>query len=99
MQQVFRRMGWRLSRCRSLAETAEDLAKYAVIISEVAPPDGDWKDGLSRLSQLGLPADLIVTAQQAYGTLWAEVMVLGGHDASARPLEPQEAVRVLECSA
>jgi len=97
LRNVFESLGRRLLTACSRAEAQPllDCPGLSLILTERDLPDGSWKDVLAE-AESRRPAPLvIVTSRLADDRLWAEVLNLGGYDVLAKPLDAQEAVRVL----
>jgi DNA-binding NtrC family response regulator len=77
------------------ALTFLDRRLVAVLICDCHLPDGSWKDILHGLSGLSCPPGLIVASHLADARLWAEVLNLGGYDLLMKPLDLEEASRVI----
>ena len=73
--------------------------RITVIICESQLPDGDWKDILSQAQVLSEPPRVVVTSTVASGSLWAEVLNLGGYDLLLKPFVREEVLRVAEMAA
>lgn len=78
-------------------EGAEVMSKHApqVVVCEALLPDASWKEVLERTAALKNSPKLIVISSQADELLWAEVLNLGGYDVLPRPLDREEATRVV----
>jgi FixJ family two-component response regulator len=89
--------GWKLSCAHSLAEAAAFVHKQQaiVVVCEPTLPDGDWKQLLSQLVELGRPSALVVFSHLADERLWSEVLHLGGYDLLQKPFDKSEVIRTV----
>ena len=67
----------------------------SVVITERDLAVGNWKDVLKVMHGLREPPLLVVISRLADNNLWAEALNLGVYDVLAKPLVPEEVVRVL----
>jgi len=95
--EVFRRCGWRLWVTRHRRQAMNYLARHPVqvVLAESNGPRWNWKRVLADLRRLTHPPQLIVTSPVANGSLWAEVLNMGGYDVLARPFRADEVERVV----
>jgi DNA-binding response OmpR family regulator len=94
----FGRFQWtihRVTSCLGFLMHVFRLRPDVVICGEELP-DGTWKDILGVVATLYSPPPVIVITKLADDNLWAEVLTLGGYDALAEPLDPDEVRRVVE---
>jgi DNA-binding response OmpR family regulator len=77
------------------AATRLESSRVSVVICETLLPDGSWKDLLELLARRKAPPVLVVTSRVADGSLWAEVLNLGGFDVLAQPFDREEVTRVV----
>jgi DNA-binding NtrC family response regulator len=68
---------------------------YGAVLTEACLPDGDWKDVLSLVWDLGTLPAVIVTHRFADDRFWAEVLNLGCYDMLAQPFDACEVRRIL----
>jgi DNA-binding response OmpR family regulator len=61
--------------------------------AEIAGPA--WKEIVSEAARLRVPPAVVVLANSADDSLWAEVFNLGGYDVLVRPFEAREVIHVL----
>ena len=97
LQQLFEQHGWNLHATKSFESAVPFLRENAVsvVITERDLGGGDWKDVLNAIHGLHEPPLLIVISRLADDRLWAEGLNLGVYDVLAKPLVPEEVVRVL----
>ena len=67
-----------------------------VVISDRNLSDGCWKDVLCAGGSSERPPHLVVASQLADGSLWAEVLNLGGYDVLTKPFDATEVNRALD---
>jgi DNA-binding NtrC family response regulator len=89
--------GWSVRRAVSCTDALSMVRQSAcdVIICDKDLPDGGWRDLLAGLGALKNALPLVVMANAADESLWAEVLRDGGFDLLAKPLEHGEVCRVL----
>src|SRR5215469_15652793 len=97
VQDVFRRLGWKLFEASDRRRAMECLDKnpVQVVIAESDLPHWNWKRVLKDLRNLAKPPQLVVTSRQADENLWSEVLNIGGYDVMAQPLDSHEVERVI----
>ena len=98
LRRVLPPSNWAVFKARTCSE-ARDLLREAeiqVVVCERDLPDGGWKDLLEHVAAAARVPCLIVTSRLADELLWAEVLNLGGYDVLAKPLDAEEAARVIE---
>ncbi len=97
VQDVFRRLGWKLFEASDRRKAMECLDKnnVQVVIAESDLPHWNWKRVLNDLRNLAKPPQLVVTSRQADENLWSEVLNIGGYDVMAQPLDSHEVERVI----
>src|SRR5215469_1083121 len=97
VQDVFRRLGWKLFEASDRRRAMECLDKnpVQVVIAESDVPNWNWRRMLTDLRDLAKPPQLIVTSHLADESLWSEVLNIGGYDVMAQPLERKEVERVI----
>jgi DNA-binding response OmpR family regulator len=61
--------------------------------AEIAGPA--WKEMVNEAARLRVPPAVVVLADSADDSLWAEVFNLGGYDVLIRPFDPREVIHVL----
>ena len=69
--------------------------RVRVVLCERDLPDGNWRDVLESTAMLSNPPAVIVTSRLADERLWLDVLVAGGYDVLARPLDAGEARRTV----
>jgi two-component system, response regulator, stage 0 sporulation protein F len=97
VQDVFRRLGWKLFEARDRRRAMECLDRnpVQVVITESDVPNWNWRRVLHDLRDRAQPPQLIVTSRQADESLWSEVLNIGGYDVMAQPFERNELERVI----
>jgi DNA-binding NtrC family response regulator len=88
----------RLTAVRTYREAVTALRRdaFALVICEERLSDGSWKDILGHLAPLTEAPRLVVIAPEFREALYAEVLNLGAWELLLRPLQADEARRVLE---
>jgi DNA-binding response OmpR family regulator len=94
---VFRKLGWRLFEARDRRRALRCLASNLVhvVLAESDVPNWSWRRVLRDLRRRTHPPQLIVASRTADDHLWSEVLNIGGFDVLAQPLEPEELERVI----
>lgn len=94
---IFNHSKWNLQFAESLREARPFISenRISVILCQHRLTDGKWVDVLDEINQSGETPRLIVAAENADESLWAEVLNLGGYDVLEMPFQPQEVIRVL----
>lgn len=94
---LFSQFSWPTRRVRCFRNACRVLDRdlVRVIVCERGLPDGTWRDVLDLAAWRPYPPPVIVTARLADEYLWAEVLNLGGYDVLAKPLNRDEALRVI----
>ena len=97
VQEVFRRLGWKLFEAHDRRKAMEclDHNPVQVVIAESNVPNWNWKRVLNDLRDLAKPPQLVVASPQADEVLWSEVLNIGGYDVMAQPLNSHELERVI----
>jgi len=97
LQDIFRRLGWRLFEAHDRRRAMQCLEHnpVQVVLAESDLPNWHWHKVLSDIRRLSLPPQLIVTSRTADDYLWAEVLNIGGFDVLPQPLDRDEAERVI----
>jgi len=97
LQEVFKKLGWKLLEARDRGRAMHHLERnrVQVVITKTDIPNWNWRRVLSDLRELGKPPQLIVTSRTADESLWAEVLNLGGYDVMTQPFERYEVERVV----
>ena len=95
--EIFSRSKWKVQFAHSLDEARPLISRnfVAVVLCEYQLTDGRWVDVLNEIQASGRNPRLIVAAEHADESLWAEVLNLGGYDVLEMPFQPQEVIRVL----
>lgn len=70
--------------------------RTAVVLTEIAFPDGDWKDAKDMLAQLVPRVELVVAALHADEGFWLDVLDGGAYDLVLKPFRAEEVRRILE---
>jgi DNA-binding NtrC family response regulator len=83
-----------VSGCRDALDALRSQV-VPVVVCEQRLPDGDWKSVFDGAAALPMRPALIVSSRLADGSLWAEVLNLGGYDVLAKPFHEEEVVRVV----
>jgi DNA-binding response OmpR family regulator len=91
---------WVVEQVQTCAEALAVLrhSRCAAVLCEKDLPDGDWRDFLTRVAQLGQGPPVIVMSRAADESLWVDVLANGGFDVVAKPLDPTEVRRVMRCA-
>ena len=94
---LFSQFPWPTSRVSCLRNARRLLERdlVRVIVCERGLADGTWRDVLDLAAWRPHPPPVIVTSRLADEYLWAEVLNLGGYDVLAKPLDRDEARRVI----
>jgi DNA-binding response OmpR family regulator len=97
LQRFFEQHGWKLHAAKSFESALPLLREHAVsvVITERDLAGANWKDVLNAMHGLHEPPLLIVISRLADDSLWAEALNLGVYDVLAKPLVPEEVIRVL----
>jgi len=97
VRDVFRKLGWRLFEARDGRRAMAWLQRHGVqvVIAEGGPAGAGWLRLLEALRDLPDPPQLVVTSRTADDFLWSEVLNCGGYDVLPRPLNRDEAERVI----
>jgi DNA-binding NtrC family response regulator len=78
------------------ARSKLDQEDYDAILTEAAVADGEWQDVLRMAREYPRQVAVVVTAPQADGELWADVLSYGAFDLLAQPFYAPEVRRILE---
>jgi len=94
---IFNHSNWKIRFVESMEEARPLIAanSHSVILCQHRLLDGKWLDVLEAIGSSNAHQRLIVSAENADESLWAEVLNLGGYDVLEIPFQPQEVVRVL----
>jgi DNA-binding response OmpR family regulator len=63
-----------------------------VVLCDRNLPDGSWRDVLEDMSEFFVPPRLVVMAEEADASFWAEVLSVGGHEVLLVPVRLGELV-------
>jgi DNA-binding NtrC family response regulator len=86
------------STCREAAEALKTEAGVRVVLTDVALPDGTWKDVLRRAAQGRSRAAVVLCPRLADEHLWTEVLEDGAFDVLVEPYQDSEVARILDAA-
>jgi len=95
-------LDWRVLTARTCREAWAALHREEVdvVVAEAEFPDGEsWRELLDEIENMHGSQPVIIASGLADERLWAEVLNLGGFDLLAKPLDPEELVRVIAMAA
>jgi DNA-binding NtrC family response regulator len=88
----------RLTSVRSYRDAVTALGRdaFTLIVCEEHLPDGCWKDVLGQIAGLTEPPRLVVMAPEFSESLYGEALNLGAWEVLLRPIQQDEARRILQ---
>jgi DNA-binding NtrC family response regulator len=82
--------------CRQAQQVLAHRHGPNVVISDVAFPDGDWRDTLAQSQRRPKAVGFLVSTPIADHSLWSEVLWRGAYDLLVEPYSTSELRRVVE---
>ncbi len=97
LRNIFGHTRWRLHEAgdREQAEGFFASNRVGVLICDSELPDGRWTNLLESIPRSGGSPLLVVCAEDAEKSLWAEALNLGAYDVLSKPFDKVEVIRIV----